>query len=55
MANFWELKDQITLLKAVNILNVKGIKNLHLKFVGSGKTLKNVLNMLRRIILTVSS
>ena len=40
VANFWELKDQMTLLKAVNILNVKGINNLHLKFVGSGKTLK---------------
>ena len=39
VANFWELKDQITLLKAVDVLKTKGIKNLHLKFVGSGKTL----------------
>jgi len=39
VANFWELKDQMTLLKAVNILKAKGINNLYLKFVGSGKTL----------------
>jgi glycosyltransferase involved in cell wall biosynthesis len=40
VANFWDLKDQMTLLKAVDVLKTKGIKNLHLKFVGSGKTLK---------------
>ncbi|MFL2569869.1 MAG: glycosyltransferase family 4 protein [Flavobacteriales bacterium] len=39
VANFWELKDQMTLLKAVNTLKDKGINNLHIKFVGSGKTL----------------
>ena len=40
VANFWEIKDQITLLKAVNILKGKGINNIHIKFVGTGKTKK---------------
>ena len=40
VANFWEIKDQITLLKAVNILKGKGIINIHIKFVGTGKTKK---------------
>ena len=41
VANFWEIKDQITLLKAVNILKEEGINNLQIRFVGSGKTLKS--------------
>ena len=41
VANFWKLKDQITLLKAVKLLNNKGIDNIHIKFVGTGKTLKS--------------
>ena len=40
VANFWKIKDQITLLKAVNILKGKGINNIHIKFVGTGKTKK---------------
>ena len=44
VANFWELKDQMTLLKAVDVLKSKGIKNLHLKFVGSGKTLNRCVD-----------
>ncbi len=44
VANFWELKDQMTLLKAVDVLKTKGIKNLHLKFVGSGKTLNRCVD-----------
>ena len=46
--NFWELKDQMTLLKAVNVLKTKGIYNLHLKFVGSGKTLKKCVKYAKR-------
>jgi len=48
VANFWELKDQITLLKAVDVLKTKGIKNLHLKFVGSGKTLNKCVEYAKR-------
>jgi glycosyltransferase involved in cell wall biosynthesis len=44
VANFWELKDQMTLLKAVDVLKTKGIKNLHLKFVGTGKTLNRCVD-----------
>ena len=44
VANFWELKDQMTLLKAVDVLKTKGIKNLHLMFVGSGKTLNRCVD-----------
>tara|TARA_Y200000002_G_scaffold249220_1_gene206424 strand:- start:6582 stop:7727 length:1146 start_codon:yes stop_codon:yes gene_type:complete len=44
VANFWELKDQMTLLKAVDVLKTKGIMNLHLKFVGSGKTLNRCVD-----------
>ncbi len=40
VANFWELKDHITLLKAVKILNDEGVKNIHLKLVGNGETFK---------------
>jgi len=48
VANFWELKDQITLLKAVDVLKTNGIKNLHLKFVGSGKTLNKCVEYAKR-------
>ena len=40
VANFWELKDHITLLQAVKILNDEGVKNIHLKLVGNGETFK---------------
>ena len=48
VANFWELKDQMTLLKAVDVLKTKGIKNLHLKFVGSGKTLNRCVDYAKK-------
>lgn len=38
VANFWELKDQMTLLKSVNVLKTNGLNNLQIKFVGTGKT-----------------
>ena len=38
IGNFWPLKDQMTLLKALNSL-IKEEKNLKIKFVGSGSTL----------------
>ncbi len=38
IGNFWPLKDQITLLKALNML-VKEGKSLQVKFIGSGPTL----------------
>ena len=41
IGNFWKIKDQITLLKALNILvNEKGTKHLRVIFVGSGPTLE---------------
>lgn len=39
IGNFWELKDQITLIKAVEILINQGIKNIKTVFIGSGYTL----------------
>ena len=41
IGNFWKIKDQITLLKALNILvNENGIKDIRVIFVGSGPTLE---------------
>ena len=48
VANFWDLKDQMTLLRAIDILKTKGIKNLHLKFVGNGKTLKRCIEYAKK-------
>lgn len=39
IANFWALKDQITLLKAVKILNQNSKTSIKVKFIGSGETL----------------
>lgn len=39
IANFWKIKDQITLIKSVRRLINKG-KNIKLRFIGSGYTLK---------------
>lgn len=41
IANFVELKDQITLLKALKILVDNGIHDIKIIFVGSGPTLSN--------------
>lgn len=38
VANFWELKDQITLIKAVEILVNEGNNNIRVSFVGTGYT-----------------
>lgn len=38
VANFWELKDQITLIKSVEMLVKSGIKNIKVSFVGTGYT-----------------
>lgn len=40
IANFWPLKDQITLLKALDVLVTRGEKYLRVKFVGHGATLE---------------
>lgn len=40
VANFWELKDQMTLIKAVEILINSGIKGIKTVFVGTGYTRK---------------
>lgn len=41
VANFWPLKDQMTLIKAVEVLRDEGISNLKCIFVGSGVTLQS--------------
>ena len=41
VANFWELKDQITLIKAVEILKNKRYNNILVRFIGSGATLNS--------------
>lgn len=41
VGNFWELKDQITLIKAVEILKNKGFNNILVRFIGSGATLNS--------------
>lgn len=44
IGNFWEIKDQITLIKAVQRLLEKGIKNIRLKLVGTGYLLNSCIN-----------
>lgn len=41
IANFWELKDHITLLKALKVLVDAGEKDILIKFIGSGRTLND--------------
>ena len=40
VANFWEIKDQITLIKAVEVLTKQGIRVL-LRLIGTGPTLES--------------
>ena len=46
VANFWEIKDQITLIKAVEILSLKGEKIL-LRLIGSGPKLDECCNYVK--------
>ncbi|CAI8207890.1 MAG: Putative glycosyltransferase EpsF [Cryomorphaceae bacterium] len=39
VANFWEIKDQITLIKAIELLILDGINDIQLKLIGTGKKL----------------
>ena len=47
VANFWEIKDQITLIKAVEILSLKGEKIL-LRLIGSGNKLDECCNYVKK-------
>lgn len=47
VANFWKLKDQITLIKAVEILLEKGLK-IDVKFVGTGKEKFNCISYVKK-------
>ncbi|MDE7124954.1 MAG: glycosyltransferase family 4 protein, partial [Muribaculaceae bacterium] len=38
IGNFWVIKDQMTLIRAVELLVVKGITNLKVRFIGTGIT-----------------
>lgn len=40
VANFWEIKDQITLIKAVESISLKG-ENILLRLIGTGPTLQS--------------
>ena len=40
IGNFWELKDQITLIKAVEKLVQEGVRDLRVFFIGSGRLLQ---------------
>lgn len=41
VANFWKLKDQMTLIKAVEALTQSGITDIRVIFIGSGNTRPN--------------
>ncbi len=48
IGNFWKTKDQITLLKALDLLvNEKGIETIKVIFVGSGPTLEECMHFVR--------
>lgn len=48
VANFWEIKDQITLIKATEILiKEKHIENIRVNFVGTGATLESCKEYVR--------
>lgn len=40
IGNFWSLKDQMTLIKAVHLIVNRGDFNIRVKFIGSGSTLQ---------------
>lgn len=44
IGNFWPLKDQMTLIKAIELLVEKGFKNICCIFVGTGATLEGCKN-----------
>ena len=46
VANFWEIKDQITLIKAVELLSFKG-ENILLRLIGSGPKLDECCNYVK--------
>ena len=39
IANFWEIKDHISLIKAIELIVLDGITNIELKLIGSGERL----------------
>lgn len=48
VANFWTLKDQLTLLKALKIFLIKSNKDIELKLVGTGPTLEECKSYVNR-------
>ena len=40
IANFWPIKDHISLIKAIELLVLDGITNIHLKLIGTGEKLQ---------------
>ena len=47
IANFQEIKDHITLIKAFNILIKKGYRNMRLSLLGSGETLSECMTYIK--------
>ena len=52
IANFWPLKDQITLIKAIEFLVQQGIRNIRTIFIGTGKTLPGCQSYIKKQGLT---
>lgn len=48
IGNFWKIKDQISLLKSCLILKEKGITDIEIKFIGTGKTLVDCKEFARK-------
>jgi glycosyltransferase involved in cell wall biosynthesis len=47
IANFWELKDQITLIKAAEFLINQGFTDIRVEFIGSGFTYQQCVNYVK--------
>ena len=52
IANFWQIKDHINLIKAIQLLIEDGITNICLKLIGEGKTLNFCKNYVSKNNLT---
>ena len=48
VANFWELKDQITLIKALEVLIENNIVDWECEFIGTGPTKQKCLDYVKR-------
>lgn len=47
IANFWPLKDQKTLLKAIDLIVTNGVQKIKVIFIGTGPTLDDCINYVK--------